>query len=182
MRQKVADYKKRISVTSPKGFAMSKSMRADFDTYLNEFKILEQTIFKNINENIDRLIDDYTAQLNLEISKRKRLEQAVELISAEALSLNKKKKSETNDVVSDVSRKIKDLTNELIIDLDNQIRSVKDQFKLLATDKADNFDLVTERKRMEAEIESISSRNTDVMERIIRQFESFYVEKTKTVK
>lgn len=154
-------------------------MRTDFDTYLNEFKILEQTVFKNINENIDQLIDDYTAQLNLEISKRKRLEQAVELISAEALSLNKKKKSETNDVVSDVSRKIKDLTNELIIDLDNQIRSVKNQFKLLATDKADNFDLVTERKRMEAEIESISSRNTDVMERIIRQFESFYVEKNE---
>ena len=49
----------------------------------------------------------------------------MELISAEALSLNKKKKSETNDVVSDVSRKIKDLTNELIIDLDNQIRSVR---------------------------------------------------------
>ena len=97
---------------------MSKSMRTDFDTYLNEFKILEQTVFKNINENIDQLIDDYTAQLNLEISKRKRLEQAVELISAEALSLNKKKKSETNDVVSDVSRKIKDLTNELIIDLE----------------------------------------------------------------
>lgn len=179
MRQKVADYRKRISVTSPKGFAMSKSMRTDFDTYLSEIKILEQTVFKNINENIDQLIDDYTTQLNLEISKRKRLEQAVELISAEALSLNKKKKSETNDVVSDVSRKIKDLTNELIIDLDNQIRSVKDQFKLLATDKADNFDLVTERKRMEAEIESISSRNTDVMERIIRQFESFYIEKNE---
>ena len=63
--------------------------------------------------------------------------------------------------------------------MDNQIRSVKNQFKLLATDKADNFDLVTERKRMEAEIESISSRNTDVMERIIRQFESFYVEKNE---
>ena len=39
--------------------------------------------------------------------------------------------------------------------------------------------MVTERKRMEAEIESISSRNTDVMERIIRQFESFYVEKNE---
>ncbi len=179
MRQKVADYKKKISVASPKGFAITKALRTDFDSYLNESKILEQTIFKDINENIDLLIDEYTAQLNIEISKRKRLEQSVELISAEALSLNKKKKSETNDVVSDVSRKIKDLTNELIIDLDNQIRSVKDQFKLLATHKADNFDLVTERKRMEEEIESISNRNTDVMERIIRQFESFYIEKNE---
>lgn len=177
MRQRVANYRKTISVTSPKGFAMSKSMRIDFDTYLSEFKILEQTTFNKINEDIDQLIDQYTKRLNLEISKRKRLEQAVELISTEALSLNKKKKNETNNVVSDISRKIKDLTNDLIIDLDNQIRSVKDQFKLLATNKADNFDLVTERKRMETEIESISNRNTDVMERIIRQFESFYVEK-----
>lgn len=179
MRQKVADYKKKISVPNPKGFALSKALRTDFDLYLNEFKILDQTIFKDINESIDHLIDEYTTKLNIEISKRKRLEQSVELISAEALSLNKKKKSETNDIVSDVSRKIKDLTNELIIDLDNQIRNVKDQFKLLATDKADNFDLVTERKRMEEEIESISNRNTDVMERIIRQFESFYIEKSE---
>lgn len=179
IRQKVSEYKKRISVTSPKGFAMSKSIRTDFDTYLNEFRLLEQTLFKSINENIDLLIDDYTTRLNLEISKRKRLEQAVELISTEALSLNKKKKSETNDIVLGVSRKIKVLTNELLIDLDNQIRSVKDQFKLLATNKADDFDLVTERKRMETEIESISNRNTDVMERIIRQFESFYIEKNE---
>ena len=39
MRQKVSDYRKRISVTSPKGFAMSKSNdERIFDTYLNEFK------------------------------------------------------------------------------------------------------------------------------------------------
>ena len=179
VRQNVADYRKRISVSTPKGFALTKALRTDFETYLNEYKILEQTIFRAINDRIDQLIDAYTTRLNLEISKRKRLEQAVELISAEALSLNKKKKNETNDVVSDVSRKIKDLTNELIIDLDNQIRNVKDQFKLLATEKADNFDLVVERQRMEAEIETISNRNTDVMERIIRQFESFYLEKSE---
>ena len=179
IRHKVTDYRKRISVSAPKGFVLTKSMRIDFETYLNEFKILEQTLFKNINNSIDQLIDTFTTRLNLEISKRKRLEQAVNLISTEALSLNKKKKNETNDIVSDVSRKIKDLTNELMIDLDNQIRNVKDQFKLLSTEKADNFDLVVERQRMEAEIESISHRNTDVMERIIRQFESFYLEKNE---
>lgn len=176
-RRKISDYKKKISVIGPKGFSISKSVRIDFESYLNEFKLLEQTLFKEINENVDSSIEEYTAKLNLEISKRRRLEQAVELISSEALSLNKKKKAETNDVVSDVSRRIKDLTNDLIIDLDNQIRGVKDQFKLITTADADNFDLVAERKRMECEIESISNRNTDVMERIIRQFESFYIEK-----
>ena len=106
------------------------------------------------------------------------MEHAVELISTEAMSINKKKKNETLDIITGVSQKIKELTNDLIIDLDTQIRNVKDQFKYLATHETEDFDLVQERQHMENQIESISMRNTDVMERIIRQFESFYIEKS----
>ena len=174
-RQALTDYRKRVSINPPKGFALSKSMRVDFDSYLEEFKILDETVFRPNFEKIDNLIDEFTERLKLEINKRKRLEQAVDLISKEALSTNKQKKEETNDVVGRVSKKIKDLTNDLILDLDNQIREVKDQFKLLST--KDDFNLVSERMTMEKQIDAISQRNTDVMDRIIRQFESFYVEK-----
>ena len=150
-------------------------MRVDFDSYLEEFKILDETVFRPNFEKIDNLIDEFTERLNLEINKRKRLEQAVELISKEALTTNKQKKEETNDVVGRVTKKIQDLTNDLILDLDNQIREVKDQFKMLST--KDDFNLVSERMTMEKQIDAISQRNTDVMDRIIRQFESFYIEK-----
>lgn len=174
-RQSLTDYRKKVVVNSPKGFAMTKSMRVDYDSYLNEIKILDENVFKPYFEQIDSLVNEFTGRLDLEVNKRKRLEQAVDLISKEALSSNKQKKDETNDVVLSVSKKIKDLTNDLILDLDNQIREVKDQFKLLST--KDDFDLVTERMSMENQIDTISQRNTDVMDRIIRQFESFYVEK-----
>ena len=179
VRQKIVDYKKTITISSPKGFALSKSLRLDFDTYLNEFKLLEQGLFKDAIAEVDSLIEEYTQRLNIEISKRKRLEHAVELISTEAMSINKKKKNETLEIITGVSQKIKELTNDLIIDLDTQIRSVKDQFKYLATHETEDFDLVQERQHMENQIESISIRNTDVMERIIRQFESFYIEKNE---
>ena len=179
VRQKIVDYKKTITISSPKGFALSKSLRLDFDTYLNEFKLLEQGLFKDAIAEVDSLIEEYTQRLNIEISKRKRLEHAVELISTEAMSINKKKKNETLEIITGVSQKIKELTNDLIIDLDTQIRSVKDQFKYLATHETEDFDLVQERQYMENQIESISIRNTDVMERIIRQFESFYIEKNE---
>ena len=179
VRQKIVDYKKTITISSPKGFALSKSLRLDFDTYLNEFKLLEQGLFKDAIAEVDSLIEEYTQRLNIEISKRKRLEHAVELISTEAMSINKKKKNETLEIITGVSQKIKELTNDLIIDLDTQIRSVKDQFKYLATHETEDFDLVQERQQMENQIESISMRNTDVMERIIRQFESFYIEKNE---
>lgn len=174
-RQSLTDYRKKVVVNSPKGFAMTKSMRVDYDSYLNEIKILDENVFKPHFEQIDSLVNEFTGRLDLEVNKRKRLEQAVDLISKEALSSNKQKKDETNDVVLSVSKKIKDLTTDLILDLDNQIREVKDQFKLLST--KDDFDLVTERMSMENQIDTISQRNTDVMDRIIRQFESFYVEK-----
>lgn len=174
-RQSLTEYRKKVSVNPPKGFALTKSMRVDYESYLNEFKLLDESVFKPHFEQIDRLVSEFTERLELEVNKRKRLEQAVDLISKEALSSNKQKKDETNDVVLSVSKRIKDLTNDLILDLDNQIREVKDQFKLLST--KDDFDLVSERMAMEKQIDVISQRNTDVMDRIIRQFESFYVEK-----
>ncbi|KAB2914400.1 MAG: sensor histidine kinase [Bacteroidetes bacterium] len=176
-RQKLADYKRKISVPTPKGFSISKSARIDFDSYLSEYRILEETLFKNAVSEIDNFISDYSSRLNIEISKRKRLEQAVQFISSEALKINTKKKIETNEIVSDVSKKIKEVTNQLMLDLDFQIRSVKDKFKNLSVNEVDDYDLVAERQKMESEIEMISERNTHVMDRIIRQFESFYLDK-----
>jgi signal transduction histidine kinase len=176
-RQKINDYKKKISVSSPKGFALSKSARIDFETYLKEFRILEETVFKSALNEVDSIISEYIQRLNIEISKRKRLEQSVELISIEAKKKNTKKKNETNEVVSDVSKRIRELTTGLILDLDNQIRTVRDRFKNLSMLGSEDFDLVKERKSMEDEIEMISNRNAAIMDRIIRQFESFYIEK-----
>jgi signal transduction histidine kinase len=176
-RQRINDYKRKVSISGPKGFTVSKAARIDFETYLKEFQVLEGTLFGNAIGEIDNLVTEYTEKLNIEISKRKRLEQAVELISIEARKTNTEKKNETNEVVGDVSKKIKELTSDLILDLDNQIRTVKDRFKNLSMRDAEDFDLVKERKSMEDEIEMISSRNTFVMDRIIRQFEGFYIEK-----
>lgn len=176
-RQKINDYKKKIAVSSPKGFTISKSARIDFETYLKEFQILEETLFKNAIDEVDSIVSEYSRRLNIEISKRKRLEQSVELISIEAKKKNTEKKNETNEVVSDVSKKIKELTSELILDLDNQIRTVRDRFKNLSMLESEDFDLVEERKSMEDEIEMISNRNSAIMDRIIRQFGGFYIEK-----
>lgn len=178
-RQEISDYKRKIMVPSPKGFGLSKSLRVDYDTYISEFAILQENLFGKSLTEIDNLITQCTINLNVEISKRKRLEQAVEFISNEAKKENTTKRIETNDVVVEVTKKIKELTSSLMLDLDNQIRSVKDRFKTLNTANSNDFDLVGERKSMENEIELISHRNTHIMDGIIRQFESFYLEKNE---
>jgi signal transduction histidine kinase len=176
-RQQISDYRKKITVSSPRGFTITKAARIDFETYLKEFQILEESLLKNAIVEIDNIVEEYTKRLNIEISKRKRLEQAVEQISIEAKKVNSIKKNKTNEIVNEVSKKIREFTSDLILDLDSQIRAVKDRFKTLNMIDSKDFDLVKVRKIMEDDIENISSRNTAVMDRIIRQFESFYIEK-----
>lgn len=176
-RRQLSEYKKNLAVPAPKGFALKKSLKEDYFTYLDEYKILTETVFKDADDSIDSLVAQYTKKLNIEVNKRKRLEEAVELISQEAQSTNKKKRAETFEAVSRVTSSVKDLANELLSDLDNQILSVKSRFQELATQESDTFDLVQERNAMENQIDAISQRNTDIMDSIIRQFESFYISK-----
>lgn len=176
-RKTLSDYRKNLLVDFPRGFTVTQNIQQYYDNYCAELKKLDVTLFKKAYDTIDALIVDYTNKLDLEISKRKRLQQSVEQISVEAMAINRKKKTELSKAVSDISTKIKQLTNDLILDLDTQIKEVKLQFGELSTKEAENFDLVLERKRMEDEIESISQRNTVVMEQVIRQLESFYVSK-----
>lgn len=170
-KQRISDYKKNIKISNPKGFTLSKNIRKDFDLYLNEIELIENGQIKNAVLIIDNLVEETIKSLNIEISKRKRLEQSVDLISTEARKVNSKKRSETNDLANEFSKRVRELTNDLLIDLDDQIKKVKDKFKTLSTNQED-FDLYKERKVLEDEIEQISNRNTFVMDRLIRQLEN----------
>lgn len=177
-RKSLGDYRKSILIPLPKGFTVTRAIQEDFDSYRKELKTLDDTLFASASTTIDAIINERVARLELEISKRKRLQQAVEQISDNAISQGKKKRAEIKGSVSEISQRISQLTGDLMQDLDNQIRNVKSQFGELATKEAEDFDLVKERQRMEEEIESISERNNQLMDRIIRQLEGIYVEKT----
>lgn len=176
-RKKLDDYKQKLKISQPRGFTVSKDTLRDFEAYTTEIEKLENGVFKDAYDNIDNLVTDYTERLNIEVNKRKRLEQAVDYISIEAKKAASTKEKEAKTAVSEVTSKVKDLTNELMIDLDNQIREVKDRFKTLNVNQSEDFDLVKERQIMEADILRGKDRTTQTLERVIRQLQGIYWDK-----
>ncbi|MDP2384784.1 MAG: ATP-binding protein [Bacteroidota bacterium] len=176
-RRQIEAYRQKIKISQPKGFTISKDTRSDYEAYLTEMQKLESQLFQNAILAIDARIDEYTSKLKIEISKRKRLEQAVDFISVEAKKVASSKEKEAKEAVTEITSKVKDLTNELMVDLDNQIRDVKDRFKNLTLDSANDFDLVTERQSMETDITRGKDRVTQVLERVISQLQSIYWDK-----
>lgn len=176
-RKQIEDFKNCIKVPQPRGFTISKDTRGDYDAYLDEFERLESGIFRDANDAIDHQVEEHTTLLNIEISKRKRLEQAVDFISNEAKKAASGKQKEAKEAVTEITSKVKELTNDLMIDLDNQIREVKDRFKNLPMNSKEDFDLVQERKKMETDINKGKERVTGVLERVIMQLQAIYWDK-----
>lgn len=176
-RQKLEDYKSTLKIAQPRGFTLSKKSMEDYDVYLEEFEKINVNIFKKAEIRLDTLVESYTSTLNLQINKRKRLEMAVELISSEAQNITRKKGKEANDAAAEVKLRVKELANQLMIDLEDKIRMIKDQFKDLQINKACDFDLVKERKRMEDEILAEKEKATCILENVLKQLESFYWDK-----
>jgi len=171
-RQKLNSLRQNAKIKEPRGFGMSKDLRKDWEAYISEFEVLNSNIYVKAENEIDELISVYTNRLNIEISKRKRLEQAVDNISIEARKATSAVGKETAIALSMTASKVKELASDLMISLEDKISAIKEQFSRLHFENSDDFDLVTERKRMEEEILQEKNRSTEILESVISQLEA----------
>ncbi|WP_455666765.1 ATP-binding protein [Phocaeicola sp.] len=178
-RKKMEDYKLSIKIEKPRGFILSKHSIEDYESYQNEYTILCNNVFFKAEQELDVIIDNATKFLKLAISKRKRLELAVNMISEEAKSTTSKKKNEANKAADEVKSRVKELSTQLMSDLEDKIRSVKERFTILQIDNQDNFDLISERKKMEEEINLEKERATSILESVLKQLDGFYWDKNE---
>ncbi|EFM9944500.1 ATP-binding protein [Escherichia coli] len=176
-REEINAYKRSIIVPTPRGFLIRGELKEDYNTYLTTLQELESTCFQPAIDKIDQLVDKAINDYQIKISKRKRLEQAVDFISIEARKVNAEKRKSTEQVVLDINKRVKELTSDLMIDLDNQIRIVKDKFKHISIESESDIDLVAKRNELATEITNVSERNTSILDTIIRQLEGVYWEK-----
>lgn len=138
---------------------------------------LESSLLSATFSKLDRLVEKTISDLAISVSKRKRLEEAVDSISREAKRVNVEKKKDATDSVNEINKKVKELTTELMIELDDQIRAVKDKFKNISIENESDINLVAKRNELSDEITAISERNTNILDTIIRQLEGIYWEK-----
>ena len=178
-RNNLDEYKKTIKISQPRGFSLSKRSMEDYNYYIIEFEKVNKDIFINALQQLDSIIEQYSSRLHIEISKRKRLELAVDQVSADAKKIASKKGNEANDAANSVKQRVKELANQLMIGLEDKIRIIKDEFKQLQINNSEDFDLVIERKRMEDEILAEKEKATNILDIVLKQLDSIYWEEDK---
>lgn len=181
-RKDLNQIKNNLKITAPRGFAITNELRNDWESYLDKYAELEDKIFSNAEIDIFNLVEKYRIELNLKISKRKRIEQALEQISAEAKDVTRKKREEAQTQVEEVSRKIRNIAQELMINLDQTIKYVQSGLSQLSIDNESNWNIYDELKKREDLIEKEKSYANCILESIIDQLDAIYWEKDETGK
>lgn len=173
-REIISDYINKIKIGQPKGFTISKETRKDYEAYLTEFEKIQNGKYREATNQIDSWMTDYSNRLQIEVSKRKRLEQAVDFISTQAEKASRQKQKEAKEALAEVTKNVMELARELMIGLEDKIRDIKDDFKKLEINSTEDFDLVNERKRIEDEISKERDRVTFTLESVIKQLHEIY--------
>lgn len=172
IRKSVSSFEKSLAIPTPRGFTIKKESKQDYESYLENMEKIILKIHKEIYEKIDEYIEEIKSKMDIQVSKRKRLELAVDEISNEADKINKDKARTLSTSVNNIKTRTANLTRELMIELDNEIRKVKDGFKKISIIDENDIDLMNKRNEMSNKIENISQRNVDILDTLIRQLES----------
>ncbi|MBN1182108.1 MAG: ATP-binding protein [Bacteroidales bacterium] len=181
-RKQIIFLKNETKLSAPRGFTISQETKRDWEAYLDKYSEIEETIFSKAEEDISKLLDKYREELHLKVSKRKRIEMALEQISIEAKDITRKKRDEAKNLTEEISGKVKDLTQELMSSLEQKIREVQIGLATFKLENENDPNIYEELKRLEAPIVQESEYANTILEGIINQLDSIYWEKDNSGK
>ena len=181
-RSKLIELRKEYKINAPRGFAISQDLRKDWEAYQDQYLMLEDNFFSKAEKEIANIVQKHQKELHIKITKRKRIEKALEHLSIEAKEVTRKKREEARSISEDMAGKVRKLTQELMANLEQRIREVQMELTSLKVDEESDADIYEELKRRELPIIEEKEYANSVLENIIDQIDSIYWEKDETGK
>jgi len=176
-RKDLVELRMKYKIMAPRAFSLSKEQRRNWESYLEEYSRVDNHYFYDADVKIGELLEHYKNVLHIEISRRKRIEKHVELISEEAKGTTKKKYDEARKVAEEISTKVRKLTQELMDGLEHKIRQTKIGLSDVKLISSDDRKIYEELKELETPIIEEKDYANSILENIIHQLDNIYWEK-----
>jgi len=164
-------------IQRPRGVALSKATIQDYETYLKEFDNLSESFFKPTIDEIDQILSDYQKKLNVEISRRKRLEIAIESTIDQYKRTTRTEVNGIQEIARKVSIDVVNLSKNLVAEYENKIRTIQTELAHIEPYQLDDDKLVIERSRMESVLIKEAEEVKDTITNIRNQLENIILSK-----
>lgn len=166
-----------FKIQRPRGVALSKATIQDYETYLKEFDNLSESFFKPAIDEIDQVLTDYQNKLIVEVSRRKRLEIAIESTIDQYKRTTKTEANGIQEIARKVSNDVVNLSKNLVAEYENKIRSIQTELAHIEPYQLDDDKLVSERYRMESVLIKEAEDIIETITNIRNQLENIILSK-----
>jgi len=161
-------------VPSPKGFAVRKELRQDWEAYQDEWSRINVEFFQEAKKKISVLVDSYRNDYQVELNKRVRLQQAIDEIAANVKKAISAESKHTKASIKDVNNQVVELTSEVMVTLSDSLRSLQVEFSKLDMSKLGDDELFDKRLEIEEKITAEAQRHKDTLESVQSQLNSIH--------
>lgn len=176
-RNSIMTLKETMIIKSPRGFALSRESRENWEAYLESRDNMISTIIVPAEEKLVGMISSFREKLNIEINNRIRIQNAVNIVAQDASKITRQKRSSAQTATSELTLKVKNLTQELMERVELRIRESQQAFSSLSSTDITDEDVQKLIREYESPINFEKEYATDILENIIAQIDSIYWDK-----
>jgi len=166
-----------LKIIRPKGVALSRQLREDYELYLDKYHFIEKEYFEICEQKLYELLDKYQNKLKTEINRRKRLEMAINSTIKRYKKETSISASETTSVVNKLNQDVVNLSKDLRREYSNKIKSIQTELARIEPNKINDFNLVEERSRLESELITEADKIKSTLENIRSQLDGVIISK-----
>lgn len=164
----VAEY----TLKQPRGFQPGKRTMQDYETYLSWYEKATEEVFNPASAKLDDAIANYQQSMKFNISRRKRLEVAVDDTISRCQKETKSETSEVQKAVKNITEEVISVSNSYLAEYDAKIRQIQDELSKIDPYSLDDSTLIRERTRMEEELMTSADAINSKIANIKRQLDS----------
>jgi signal transduction histidine kinase len=173
LNQLIESYK----IKQPRGVPLSKIIRQDYEVYCKEYERINESEFNPAIKRIDEIFDQAQKKMEVEVSRRKRLENAIATTIDEYQKSTKSEVKGVQEIAKKVNTEVLALSKNIVIDFENKVRKIQTELAHIEPYQLDDEKLVNERMRMENELMNEADEVKETLSNIRNQLENLILSK-----
>ncbi|MCH8032464.1 MAG: sensor histidine kinase [Bacteroidetes bacterium] len=168
------------TINRPKGYAIGKDLRYDWELYLEAHANLEEKIFFPAQKELEKIANQFLTKYKVQVAIQDRLNQSLSYTFDKLTETLENENKQTKTTLSNVSNQIADLTKNLLYDLENKINEAREKYSELMKSDIDDSKLSREARKIEGKLFEEAQKTSEVFQKLRSQLDKLILGKSKS--
>ena len=170
-RQRLSDVRKTFRISQPRGVGLSRALRRDLTAYRFELNKINEEVFEPGYAHVDSMV----RSLDMDVDQRRRFDAATQAAwkVARTTVMGHRRASEAS--LRDAQKRVREAIQQATTEFEAKFGEVSSRLQSTNLEALSNADIVQLMLDIDAEIESVASEKSALLETISQQLESVNV-------